>query len=146
MHLAMLQSLEEVRRATPTMQTVPDQFPPEIKIRTLSSAAMDMHTGLGRLAIKAFYTSLCKDYPVIAKIYPEKAVRALGAAVFVVEGGQVDRRMRTPNLMEWKHRQDRALMIRYGVPEEIVVDVLVVVHQEIERLNSKRVWASELNG
>lgn len=120
---------------------VPDSLPPEEQIKGLSSAAFDMHTAEGKRALKAFYTSLCKDYPLIATIPSEKAVRALGATVFVVEGGQVDRRLTALWLDDLKTKQDCTFITGCGVLPYQVPQVIEIVQGEIPRLNSKRKWA-----
>jgi hypothetical protein len=123
---------------------VPDQFPVEEYVKNVSSAAMDMHTADGKKALMAFHTSLSKRYPIIEQIPKDAAVRALGAVVFVLEGGLVDRRVRSPFLDALKQLQDRELMKGYGVPETIMDEVVGIVGKEFERLNSKRQWVASL--
>lgn len=122
----------------------PDALPPEEYVKNVSSAAMDMHTADGKRALMAFHTSLSKKYPIIEQIPKENAVKALGAVVFVLEGGLVDQRLRSPKLDELKELQDRELMKGYGVPTEIMGEVVQIVGQEFDRLNQKRRWVASL--
>jgi hypothetical protein len=141
----MMERADQVEPTPETLYTVTaDTFPSEVEIKGLSSAAYDMHTAVGKKSIKAFYTSLAKRFPVITQIPPENAVKALGAVLFVLEGGQVDQRITSSRMLLMKTRQDVQLMRTYGVPKELIEPVLEIVGAEFERLNGKRVWASQL--
>ena len=79
----------------------PDPLPPEKVIAGVSSAAFDMHTLQGKKAIKAFHTSMVKKGSKAMAALGEKSedvVRALGSIIFIVEGGQLDRRLVSPSL------------------------------------------------
>jgi len=119
-------------------------MPPELYFKSVSSSAMDMHTADGKRALMAFHTSLAKRYPVIEQIPKDSAVKALGAVVFVLEGGLVDRRVKSPELDKLKLLQDQQLMKGYGLPEVIRDEVVGIVGQEFERLNQKRHWVTSL--
>ena len=95
--------------------------------------------------MKAMYTSLRKDYPVINEILDHKAVQAIGSVVFNVEGAMVDRRIGgSPAADHWRHLHDRAFSIGHGVPEQHHEEVTQIVASELPRLNEKRLWASNL--
>ncbi|RZA11479.1 MAG: hypothetical protein EOP02_32205, partial [Proteobacteria bacterium] len=64
-------------------------WPPSAEIGGFATEAWDVHTRAGGMALRAFYTSLCRRHPWVAAIPAQKASRALGAAVFVEEGGMV---------------------------------------------------------
>jgi hypothetical protein len=125
-------------------EIVEDVMPPSERIGKFNSEAWDMHTQGGKLALKAFYTSLVKSFPVIAEIPKAKAVKALGAAVFVEEGGLIDRRILGGDLFELQKAQDETFLPVYGVPADHYLEVRKIVRNEIERLNSKRKWAMKL--
>jgi hypothetical protein len=127
-----------------SLEIVEDVFPPSERIGKFNSEAIDMHTQHGKLALKAFYTSLSKSYPVIEEIPKTKAVKALGAAVFVEEGGLVDRRVMGGGLHQLQVAQDTTFLPIYGVPADHYDEVRKIVRSEIERLNQKRKWAVKL--
>jgi hypothetical protein len=142
MHCGLFAAMRDIRPGT-TIK--PDPETPEIIIRTVTSVAFDKHTGPGRTAMKAMYTSLRKDYPVINKILDHKAVQAIGSVVFNVEGAMVDRRIGgSPAADHWRHLHDRAFSIGHGVPEQHHEEVTQIVASELPRLNEKRLWASNL--
>jgi hypothetical protein len=126
------------------IEIVEDVMPPSVRIGKANSEAWDMHTAAGKKAIKAFYTSLSKTYPVIAEIPKTKAVKALGAAIFVEEGGLVDRRVLGGALHDLMVAQDTTFLPIYGVPADHYDEIRKIVRNEIERLNSKRSWAFKL--
>lgn len=126
------------------VEIVEDVFPPSERVGKFFSEAWDMHTQTGKKALKAFHTSLSKDYAAIKAIPKEKAVKALGAAVFVEEGGLVDRRILGGELFELQQVQDETFLPVYGVPKKLYEEVRQIVRKEIERLNSKRLWALKL--
>jgi hypothetical protein len=140
MHLALAPILELSHNTMGGWEVEPDDMPIELRLKGLSGAALDMHNRQGKFALKAFYTSLRKEYEVIDAIPSEKAVYAMGSTVFVVEGGQVDRRLVIPHLSYLKDRQDEVLMLWGGVPNESLADVRDIVEKEIKRLNDKRRW------
>jgi len=117
---------------------------PTAKIRGVHLEAYDMHNHTGKYALKAFHTSLKKDYDAINCIKGNKAVKALGASVFVLEGGLENNRVMSPELQALKTFQDETFVIGYGVPEEKREDIMQIVAQEMPRLASKRKWASDL--
>lgn len=126
------------------IEMVEDVFPPSERIGKFNSEAWDMHSAQGKKALKAFHTSLSKSYPVIADIPKTKAVKALGAAVFVEEGGLVDRRILGGELHDLMVAQDTTFLPAYGVPMDHYDEIRKIVRDEIERLNSKRMWAFKL--
>jgi hypothetical protein len=126
------------------IEIVEDVFPPSERIGKFNSEAWDMHSADGKKAIKAFHTSLSKSYPVIAEIPKPKAGKALGAAIFVEEGGLVDRRVLGAELHDLMVAQDTTFLPIYGVPADHYDEVRMIVRTEIERLNSKRKWAFKL--
>lgn len=126
-------------------EIVEDVFPPSVRVGKFLSEAYDMHTQRGKKAIKAFYTSLVNGgYAEIKEIPKEKAGKALGSAIFVEEGGLVDRRILGGDLYDLQVAQDTTFLKAYGVPMDHYERVRQIVRQEIERLNSKRKWAVNL--
>jgi hypothetical protein len=132
----MLEGTEEPK-------TVADDLGETHEIKGLPAATWDMHVSTGKIALKAFYTSLCKVYPEIKAIPEFGASKALGAVVFVEEGGLVDRRMVSPFLKDLKDWQDRTLCLTYGVPEDLYLPLREIVRKEMPRLNSKREWVQK---
>jgi hypothetical protein len=124
------------------LHVVNDTFPPSIEIMSVGSEAFDMHTKQGKVAIKAFWSELCKINPVFKKIDAAKAVKAVGSLVFIAEGGQVDQRYWNTYLADLKEYQDRNFAIGYGCPEEDWEEMLAVVTENIEILNGTRLWAA----
>jgi hypothetical protein len=126
------------------LEIVEDVMPPSVRVGKFNSEAWDMHSAQGKKAIKAFHTSLSKSYSVIAEIQKTKAVKALGAAIFVEEGGLVDRRIMGGGLHELMVAQDETFLPIYGVPMDHYDEIRKIVRNEIERLNQKRLWAWKL--
>ena len=122
-----------------------DAIPTSATMHGLPTATWDMHTRNGKIAIKAFYTSLAKNYPLVAAINPDKAGRALGAAVFIEEGGLVDRRVASPAFTALKDWQDEVFAMASGClsPKHALL-LREVVRNEIPRLNEKREWVSKV--
>ena len=143
MHMAIPAVLLGVRKL-PDLEWADDQFPEEAWFSNFSGASLDMHVSKGKLALKAFHTSLSKDYSAVFDIPKEKAVKALGSVVFVEEGGLESLRLRNGFLDEIKDRQDRVLMRTYGVPTEAQDTLRWIVRAEFGRLNGKREWALQL--
>jgi hypothetical protein len=142
MHCGLFAAMRDVRPGTTAK---PDPETPEIVIRTLTSVAFDKHTRLGRIAMKAMYSSLRKDYPVMNEIPEHKAVQAIGSVVFNVEGAMVDSRLGgSPAAEHWRNLHDRAFSIGHGVPEHEHEKITNIVAGELPRLNDKRLWASNL--
>jgi hypothetical protein len=122
----------------------PDVMPPEIRIAGVTGAALDMHVADGKRAIKAFHTSLCKTGNAVMLDLGKRTkevVKALGAIIFILEGGQIDKRLMSKRLADLKMYQDRNFAIAYGVPEDLFWPLLKLVDAEFDRLNSKRSWA-----
>ena len=117
-------------------------FEPEVQLKGVSSSAYDMHTSFGKMALKGFYTSLCKipDFGAIRAIPESDAVKALGCAVFILEGGILDKRISSPFLDAVKNYQDAEFSKKYGIPPDFHADVLHIVQAELPRLQSKRAW------
>ncbi len=140
MHCGLFAAIRDVRPGT---TATPDPETPEITIRTVTSVAFDKHTGPGRIAMKALYGSLRKDYPVINEIPEHKAIKAIGSVVFCVEGAMVDNRLcGSPASLHWRKLHDRAFSVGHGVPEHQYEEVTQIVASELDRLNQKRLWAS----
>lgn len=144
MSLAFYQTTKLFLREPAKVEIVEDVFPPSFRIGKFLTEAYDLHTRDGKKALKAFYTSLKKGYPELAAIDGSSAVKALGSALFVEEGGLVDRRIMGGDLYDLQEAQDRTFLKAYGVPVEMYDRVRQIVRQEIERLNGKRKWVFEL--
>ena len=146
MSLAMFQTTRLFLAANEKqeVEVVGDVFPTSIRIGKFKSEAYDMHTQSGKKAIKAFYTSLKKGYPELGAIDGGKAVKALGAAIFVEEGGLEDQRLLGGDLYDLMEVQDTTFLPAYGVPVEMYDRVRQIVRQEFDRLNGKRKWAFDL--
>lgn len=118
-----------------------DEFPPVVLIGGIPSYALDMHTQVGKKSLAALHTSLGKDYPEIKAIPREDCVKALGSVVFVLEGGQVSKRLTGRVYDRLKLFQDRSFMVGYGVPQDKLDRIVEIVKSEMPRLNQKREWA-----
>ncbi len=126
------------------MTIEPDEMPVEDVVNGLPAATFDMHTRDGKLALKAFYTSLCKVYPEIKQIPELRAVSALGYVVFFDEGAKVDRRIRSDWLNALMNWQEKSCCAAYGVPEHLVDRVREIVGKEFPRLHQRRHWAVKM--
>lgn len=115
-------------------------------IEGLPSATFDMHVQSGKLAIKATHTSLAKKHKAIAQIDPKKAMKALGAVIFTLEGGEVDCRAVGGWLPVLREAQDRALCSGYGLPMELYDEVREIMRANMDVLHQKRIWAQGMNG
>ena len=105
---------------TEDLHLTADDIPESDEIGGFAAEAWDVHCREGKLALKAFHTSLAKVYPeMVTEIMPAKVTQALGALVFVVEGCLVDRRLTSPELSVLQHACDVALMEDAGVPREV---------------------------
>lgn len=111
----------------------------------LPSATFDMHVQSGKLALKATHTSLSKKYAAIAKIDPKRAVKALGAVVFAIEGGEVDFRAVGGWLPVLRAAQDQALCLGYGLPMDVYAEVKDIMRNNLDVLHQKRIWAQGIN-
>jgi hypothetical protein len=120
-------------------------WPPEEEIMSVSTAAYDMHTLQGKKAIKAFWSTMKKDYPEFETIPGDKVVRAIGSLVFICEGGMLDRRIVNANLWGLKQYQDMNFAIGWGCPAETREILLKIVWENIPLLNEKRKWAATLS-
>ena len=114
------------------------------EIMGIQAEAYDRHTRSGGLALKALHTSLSRRHAWLGVIHKQRAARALGSAVFLEEGGLVDRRLDSPALAILRECQDRALMTAYGLPEILHDRVRALVKEEVPRLNRARTWAVSL--
>lgn len=116
-------------------------------IQGMFAEAYDMHTQAGKLALKATYTSLAKlpEYAWLKEIPAQKASKALGAVVFVEEGGMVDTRVLSYDLRCLQEAQDREFLKGYGVPESRYDDARAMIRKEFPRLHDKRAWAVQLD-
>jgi hypothetical protein len=132
----------------PTPAVQPDVMPVEVMIGGVSSAAFDMHTQQGKSAIKALHTSLCKkgvvEFQALSGLKGTDVIRALGSIVFILEGGQIDRRLVSIRLNALKQYQDQNFARAYGVPGALYESLLKIVGENFEALNAKRVWAYSL--
>ena len=100
-----------------------DLFPPEMTIAGVSCCALDMHTMQGKKAIKAFHTSLVNKGNEVMKELAAKSddvVKGLGSIIFIVEGGQLDRRIMSGLLWSLKDYQDRNFSVAWGVSARVV--------------------------
>ena len=127
-----------------------DKMPPEIEIGGLSSATFDMHTQDGKRAIKAFHTSLTKkgvpEFVALAKLDGPTIIRALGSLIFILEGGQLDRRIMSAHLQALKNYQDRNFALAWGVPPELYGPLLQLMAENFDVLNEKRKWSHGVAG
>ena len=147
MSLAVMPVMEHAQRQ-PDL-TVRDEragWPTSEWIGDVPAEALDLHTSLGKLALKAFYSSLAERHRWLEAISPLAATKALGAAVFVGEGGLVDRRITSGSLAFLQEVQDRALLTSYGVPPDLHEPVRELVARELRHLNTKRRWAAGTGG
>lgn len=142
MHNAVWPVMRRLYTVDEDLEAEPDELPDSLDIVPgLASEALDMHTSIGKRAIKAFYTSASKVYPEVREIDPTKAGKALGALVFIEEGGLVDQRAVTHQLKAWKAYQDTNFAAYYGVPMELYDDLRRILREEMPRLHNKRKWA-----
>ena len=127
-------------------------WPEEVLIKSVSSAAFDMHTGIGARAIKALYNRFRGKIDWADQIIsgPEtNPMKALGSLVFIVEGGLLDTRLMSSTLADLKLYQDKNFAKGYGVAAHLVDDpaifleVLEGVHTEIPLLNELRQWSAK---
>lgn len=132
------------------------EWPEEVIIKSVSSSAFDMHTGVGARATKAFYNRLkdMDDWAVQITSNPDEGVdpnpmKSIGSLVFIVEGGLLDTRLLSPALRELKTYQDTNFAKGYGIPshlvddEEIFAHMLQRVREEIPLLNELRQWSAK---
>lgn len=128
-------------------------WPEETVIKSVSSAAFDMHTGTGARAIKALWNQTketCEWMRDAEKDPPFEEwspIKTLGSLIFIVEGGLLDRRLMSPNLQWMKRYQDMNFAKGYGVPA-VVVDqafdeLLEFVTELIPKLNELRAWSAK---
>lgn len=110
-------------------------------IKGVAAEVFDMHTSQGKRAIRLFYKKLMyrKDYrEVLSQISHEEVGKAIGACVFICEGGLVA----NPIIADWctsiKTDSMRAFAIGYGVPEDYVDNVLTIVRENLSLLNDCR--------
>lgn len=128
------------------LELITDNYPTSELIGGIPSEALDMHTHIGKIALKAYYTSVTKDKNhVMCGIVKEMAVKAIGATLFVVEGGLLNNRITSPVFNQYREYQDFVFMEKYGVPPTIVKEVAAQMVRDIPILNEKRKWAWELN-
>jgi hypothetical protein len=116
----------------------------DTKIAGVSAVAFDIHTMQGKRALKAFYTSLKKDYATVAKIDGKQATNIMGALVFAVEGSLVNRRVTNEKLREIQRVEDEVWPVIEGLPEGDLIEMLAIVQKEMPRLNQKRDWSAKL--
>jgi hypothetical protein len=123
------------------------EFPEADLICGFRPEVYDMHCMEGKRALKALHTHLKKKYPILNEIAGGRETKAMGALVFVLEGGEVDRRlMNTTVLRALKNKQDRTLCTTYGVPEQHYAEMLEIVRENGEALRQKRYWSAKLSG
>lgn len=103
--------------------------------------ALDLYNRVGRLALRAYFTSLSKDYPEMKEVPAQNRVTALGEAVFFEEGGIVDPVYTGPEMVDLTKHKNRAILEALGVPEQLGLRLREIVRQEWPRLQQKREWA-----
>jgi hypothetical protein len=138
-------AVHALRQPDLTIQDERDSWPDSHLVGGVPAEALDLHTRHGGLALKAFYTSLAAHHLWLTAIPAQAAVKALGAAVFVEEGGLVDRRLTSGSLGILQETQDQALLTAYGVPPDLHQPVRNLVKAELPRLLDKRRWAMGLD-
>ena len=114
-------------------------------LKGLSSVACDMHVPAGKLALKAFYTSLSKDYAGVRAIEGRNAVKAMGSLVFVEEGGLLHRGYSNDSLDTLRREQDYVFARACDCPMDLYPLLRSIVSKEIPRLNDKREWALRIH-
>lgn len=143
MHLALLPLLLNWesggfgQKAVP----VPDEMPESILVNGVPGEAYDMHCAVGKIVMKAFYTSLTKVFQQLKEIQREDAVGAMGSLVFMEEGGLLNSRLTSPKLKELRAWQCLEFATKKGVPVELYSEAREIVKSEMKRLNQKRLWA-----
>lgn len=116
------------------------------RIKGIDASSYDMHTSQGKIALKAFYTSLSKVYPSqMSELEADIVVPYLGEIVFFLEGGLIDQFVDLPYFNALRDSEFWVCINRYKVPHEVTVQMLDIVSSEFNRLNDKRIWASELD-
>ncbi len=129
-------------------------WPEQTIIKSVSSEAFDMHTGIGARALKALWNNLRDEgceWMQEAEANPPfedwKAHKTIGSLVFIVEGGLLDQRLMSPTLEGLKRFQDTNFAKGYGVPPHIVDqafdELLEFVAENIPRLNELRAWSAK---
>lgn len=107
----------------------------------LPSPVFDMHVSQGKVALKAFHTSMCNSKIREAMaIPPEKSVNALGAVIFVEEGALLDNRLMGGGWSVLRKQHDDHFIELGGVALEQQPALRAVVRAQIPRLNQKRKW------
>jgi hypothetical protein len=147
MNLALFPVLMKRQNMTMPEAIEPDVMPPEVTIKSVLSAAFDMHTAAGKSALRAFWSHWKAKRPDLFDYPPPDSdwdsARAIGSLVFIAEGGQVDRRYVGPAWVGMKRFQDMNFAIGYGCPEESWEEMLQLVAGSIDVLNDKRKWAAK---
>ncbi len=104
----------------------------------------DMHTKQGKTAIRAWHKHLIKTDDIFKTMEGGEAYKALGAMLFVIEGGLVDRRLRSPGLEVLKKYQDVNFIRGYGASLTIMDsldEVLSICVEQLPKLHELRLWA-----
>jgi hypothetical protein len=138
---AIFPIIRELHRHEPYMAAPDDLYDQGDVAPGLAAEALDLHTQVGKRALKAFHTSAAKTIPEVAALPVADAVRGLGSLVFIHEGGQVDQRAVNTFLSGMKQYQDYHFAKSYGVPVELHEPLGKVLHDESDRLFQKRKWA-----
>lgn len=113
-------------------------WPPTQTINGIDAAAYDIHTRVGRRALSGFYSAQVAVHPWLAQIGATAAPRALGAALFIEEGGLVDRRITSTALDVVRESQNEALLRGWGVPALTGELVSRLITEQIVRLHNLR--------
>lgn len=94
--------------------------PEETKIMGVSSSAFDAHTAHGNRALKLLWEAMKDKWEWGEKIDPEIAHKAIGAALFIVEGALVTRRVASADLDNLRDYQDTQYAMSKGLflPED----------------------------
>lgn len=136
----------EVVEETPT-------WPEEAIIKSVSSAAFDMHTGIGARALKALWNQTRGECEWMQEVEANppfedwSPIKTIGSLVFIVEGGLLDRRLMSPTLKALKRYQDTNFAKGYGVPAYVVDqafdELLEFTTELIPKLNELRAWSAK---
>jgi len=140
MHFAQLPILR--RMSSWNTQVVGDSFPATKVIADwVPSYAWDIHVRPGKEAIALFVAYLSRKYAEVRALEHKVRLRSVGAAVFVAEGGLLNRKIWCPELALLKLFQDANFVCCWGgAPRGVEYDLTRIVLEEIDELNVRRAW------
>lgn len=120
-----------------------DKAPEPIIIRAgIPDYAYDMHTMQGKKAIKGFYNRLKDEHEVLQMLEPEKAVGVLGAVLFVIDGGIINNRLISSNMLQLKTYQDRNFIVSRGAEETRWEELVELMRENWATMQELRAWAA----